>query len=87
MNTPNIPATIYENGNGLPKIGSLCYDSSTDTVYVVESWDGSSSIATHGLGQGNSVNVLLRPVGCAADTTDEEWEEIESSNFSVSVES
>lgn len=86
MNTPNtIPATITENGNGLPQIGSLCYDATTDTVYTVAAWDGSASITTHAPGQGNSVNVMLTPRGCAADTTDEEWSEIESSNFGVSV--
>lgn len=39
----NIKATITENGNGLPNIGALCYDSSTDTVYEVIGWDGSKA--------------------------------------------
>ncbi len=85
-NTDFIRATITENGNGLPSIGELCYDPSTDTVYAVIAWDGGDRISTNGPGRGNSVNVMLEKRGCAADTTEEEWEEIESSNYGVTVE-
>ena len=80
-----IKATITEQGNGLPSIGSICYDQSTDTVYEVVAWDGSSRISTHGGGRGNSVDVILHERGSASDTTEEEWSEIESSNYHVSV--
>lgn len=78
-------ATITENGNGLPGIGALCYDSSTDTVYRVAGWDGSDRISTNGPGCGNSVNVLLEERGDASDLSGDEWEEIESSNYGVNV--
>jgi hypothetical protein len=81
-----IKATITENGNGLPSIGELVYDSTTDTVYTIVGWDGSDYISTNGPGSGNSVNVLLEERGDASDTTDEEWDEIESSNYGVAVE-
>ncbi len=84
-NPMNIKATITENGNGLPNIGALCYDSSTDTVYEVIGWDGSDLISTNGPGCGNSVDVLLEERGCASDTTDDEWEAIESNNYGVEV--
>lgn len=80
-----LKATITENGNGLPRVGELCYDASTDTVYTIVGWDGSDRISTHGPGVGNSVDVLLEERGCASDTTEEEWEEIESSNYRVTV--
>lgn len=79
-------ATITENGNGLPSIGELCYDSSTDTVYRITGWDGSDLISTHAPGRGNSVQVELEEYGSACDITEEEWEEIESSNYGVNVE-
>lgn len=79
-------ATITENGNGFPSIGSLCYDANTDTVYKVVAWDGSDRISTHGGGRGNSVDVILEKRGCASDTTEDEWEDIESSNYGVDVE-
>ena len=80
-----ITARIIENGNGLPNIGELCYDSSTDTVYRIIGWDGSDRISTNGPGIGNSVDVELEEVGNASDTTEEEWVEIESSNYRVLV--
>lgn len=85
MNTAEIKATITENGNGLPSIGSLCYDANTDTVYRVTGWDGSSNITTHGSGRGNSINVIVDDVGSASDMDDDEWNEIESSNYGVTV--
>jgi hypothetical protein len=86
MKTENmIKATITENGNGLPNIGELCYDSNSDIVYKIVGWDGSDRISTNGPGCGNSINVLLEDRGNASDTTEEEWEEIESSNFSVRI--
>jgi len=81
----SIKATITDNGNGLPDIGELCYDSTTDTVYMVAGWDGSDRISTGEPGCGNSVSVLLEEHGCAADTTDDEWREIENNNYGVSV--
>jgi len=80
-----ITATITENGNGLPHIGEICYDSDTDTVYTVVGWDGSDRISTNGPGCGNSINVLLEARGSASDTTKEEWESIESNNYGVAV--
>ena len=86
MSNTTIKATITENGNGLPSIGEICYDANTDTVYRIIGWDGSDRISTNGPGCGNSVNVLLEERGSASDTTDEEWETIESNNYGVSVE-
>jgi hypothetical protein len=85
---PLIKATISENGNGLPNIGELCYDADTDTVYKVAGWYGSLSgnIRTNGPGCGNSIDALLVERGSSSDTTEEEWEAIESSNYGVSVE-
>jgi len=83
--TSQIKATITEQGNGLPSIGDLVYDVSTDTVYAIVGWDGSDRIATNGPGSGNSVNVLLETRGSASDMTDEEWEQIESSNYLVNI--
>lgn len=80
-----IKATISENGNGLPNIGELVYDASTDTVYRVVGWDGSDMISTNGPGRGNSVGVLLESVGDAYDTTEEEWAAIESNNYGVFI--
>jgi hypothetical protein len=80
-----IKATITENGNGLPGIGSICYDPNTDTVYKVVAWDGSDRISTHSGGRGNSVDVILEECGSASDTTDDEWSEIESNNYGVDV--
>lgn len=84
--TTQIKATISENGNGLPNIGEHVYDSSTDTVYRVVGWDGSDRISTNGPGCGNSVDVLLEDVGCAADTSEDVWADIESNNYGVRVE-
>lgn len=81
-----VKATITECGNGLPNLGELCYDSSTDTVYKIIGWDGSDRISTNGPGCGNSVNVLLKERGSASETTNDEWEAIKSSNYQVSVE-
>lgn len=78
-------ATITENGNGLPSIGGLCYDADTNTVYEIVDWDGSDLISTHAPGVGNSVDVILKERGDASDTTEDEWEEIEASNYGVSV--
>lgn len=86
MKTTTLKAKITENGNGLPSIGELCYDSNTDTVYQIVAWDGSDRISTNGPGRGNSVNVILEERGGASDTTEEEWETIESNNYGVSVE-
>jgi hypothetical protein len=83
--TTKITATITENGNGLPSIGEICYDPNTDTVYTIVAWDGSDRISTHSPGCGNSVNVLLKKRGRASDTTEEEWEIIESNNYGVCV--
>lgn len=80
-----IKATITEKGNGLPGIGSLCYDPSTDTVYTIAGWDGSNRISTNGPGHGNSVSVLLEERGSASDTTDDEWDEIESNDYHVDI--
>ena len=82
----NIKATITENGNGLPNIGEICCDSSTDTVYTIIGYDGSGQISTNGPGRGNSIDVILEERGSASDTTDDEWDDIESSNYGVSVE-
>lgn len=78
-------ARIHENGNGLPNIGELCYDPSTDSVYRIIAWDGSDRISTHGPGVGNSVDVVVEYVGAASDITDEEWEGISSANYTVTV--
>jgi hypothetical protein len=85
---PAIKATIFENGGGLPNIGELCYDADSDTVYEVVGWDGSLSgnIRTNGPGCGNSIDALLVERGSASDTTEEEWEAIESSNYGVTVD-
>jgi len=80
-------ATITENGNGLPNLGELCYDASTDTVYKIVGWDGSDRISTNGPGCGNSVNVILEDMGSASDTTEEEWDDISSANYGVCTES
>jgi hypothetical protein len=82
----SIKATITENGNGLPNIGALCYDANSDTVYKIVGWDGCDRISTNGPGCGNSINVLLEKLGSASGTTEGEWEEIESSNYGVSVD-
>jgi hypothetical protein len=79
-------AKITENGNGLPSIGELVYDSTTDTVYEIVGWDGSDRISTNGTGCGNSVCVIIEERGSASDTTDEEWEDIETSNYGVTIE-
>lgn len=84
--TAQIKATIVEHGNGLPGIGDLCYDSNTDTVYKIVAWDGSDRISTNGPGCGNSINVLLEECGSASDTTQDEWDSIESNNYGVNVE-
>jgi hypothetical protein len=80
-----IKATITERGNGLPRIGSICYDAYTDTVYTVVGWAGSGRISSHRGGVGNSVDVILEERGYAGDTTEDEWSEIESSNYHVAV--
>jgi len=79
-------ATITENGNGLPNIGELCYDPNTDTVYTITGWDGSDRISTNGPGRGNSVEAVVEARGDASDTTNEEWEAIEDSNYGVTVD-
>ena len=81
METQLITARIHENGNGLPSVGELCYDSSSNTVYRVVDLCG--NIETHSPGVGNSIIVELEEVGDPSDVTDEEWEEIESNNYSV----
>ena len=86
MKTQTIKAIITENGNGLPSIGEICYDPTTDTVYTITGWDGSDRISTNGPGRGNSVAVVLEERGSASDTTEEEWETIESNNYGVLVE-
>jgi hypothetical protein len=83
----HIKATITENGNGLPGIGEICYDPNTDTVFTIVGWDGSDLISTNGPGCGNSVQVLLEVRSSASAATEEEWEDIESNNYGVSVES
>lgn len=65
-------ARIHEAGNGLPSLGSYCYEPASDTVYRVAWLD--SRIETHGPGIGNSVSVLLADCGCAADMDEDEWE-------------
>lgn len=82
----SIKATITENGNGLPSIGELCYDSATDTVYEVAAYADGGNISTNAPGCGNSMAVLLEEQGSASDTTDEEWDAISSSNYGVSIE-
>lgn len=87
MNTTSkITARIFENGNGLPSLGELCYDSASDSVYRIVAWDVSDRISTNGPGRGNSVDVVLSYVGSASDTTEEEWAEIEAANYGVSIE-
>ena len=86
MSTTKIKGSIRENGNGLPSIGEICYDSSTDTVYTIIGWDGSDRISTNGSGVGSSVDVILEERGSASDTTEDEWDGIESSNYGVSAE-
>jgi hypothetical protein len=83
---PLIKATISENGDGLPNIGELCYDSAHDTVYKIVGWDGSfcGSFRTNGPGCGNSVDVVLIEIGEASDMDEEEWESI--GNYGVNVE-
>lgn len=81
-----VKSTITENGNGLPGIGELVYDSTSDIVYGVAAWDGSDRISTHGPGRGNSVDALLEYVGSAADISDAEWADIESANYGVTCE-
>jgi len=76
-------ATITENGNGLPSIGELVYDATTDTVYRITG--GCDRISTHSGGRGNSVEATLEPIGSAGDTDDGEWEAIQSSNYGVSL--
>jgi hypothetical protein len=85
MKITEITARIHENGNGLPNIGELCYDPSTDSIYRIAAWDGSSRISTHAPGVGNSVDVVLEHVCSASDASDAEWEEIESTNYRVTV--
>lgn len=82
-----ITARIEEQGNGLPSLGELCYDALTDTAYHIIAWDGTSRISTGGPGRGNSVDVILEEIGSASDLGDEQWEEIESSNYRVTVDS
>lgn len=85
MTTANTrAATITENGNGLPSIGALCCDASSDSVYRVAKYDP-DLISTHGPGCGNSIDVLLEYVGRASDLTDEEWDAIESDNYGVTI--
>ena len=81
-----IKATITEQGNGLPSIGELCYDPETDTVYQITAWDGGGSINTHGGGCGNSIDVVLKAWGNACDTSEDEWEAIEDSNYRVTID-
>jgi len=76
-------ATITENGNGLPSVGELVYDATTDTVYRITG--GCSRISTHSGGRGNSVEAVVEPIGSAGDTDDGEWEAIQSSNYGVSL--
>jgi len=87
MNTkPIIIGRVTENGSGLPGIGELVYDASVDVVYKIIGWNGSDLISTHGPGCGNSVGVLLEYRGSASDTTESEWDAIESSNYGVVVD-
>jgi hypothetical protein len=81
----NMNATITENGNGLPNIGELAYDASTDTVYRITGWDGSDRISTHGPGRGNSVGVVVEDIGSASDMDEEEWAAIQSNNYGITA--
>ena len=76
-------ATITENGNGLPSVGELVYDATTDTVYRITG--GCSRISTNGGGRGNSIQAVVEAIGSACDTDDDEWEAIETSNYGVSL--
>ena len=76
-------ATITENGNGLPSVGELVYDATTDTVYRITG--GCDRISTHSGGRGNSVQAVVEPIGSAGDTDEDEWEAIQSSNYGVSL--
>lgn len=51
-------STIYEQGNGLPKVNDYVRDS--DRLYRVAATDG--RISTHGPGVGNSIQAELEPV-------------------------
>jgi hypothetical protein len=72
-----ITARVTENGNGLPNIGELCYDASTDSVYRVVAWDGTFAVDTH-----KRIDVQLEYVG-SSETC--EWVAIEAGNYGVSV--
>jgi len=81
-NHQTMKAIIYAQGNGLPQIGSLCYHQNTDTVFRVTGIE--SDIRTSPMGDCIEVDLAAR--GAASDTTDDEWEEIESSNYRVEID-
>lgn len=74
-------ARIHEQGNGLPSIGELVYSSGDNAVWRITGWDGIDEIGTHPLG--NYVNVILDYVGSPCDVSEEEWSDIEASNYRV----
>jgi hypothetical protein len=76
-------ATIIENGNGLPNVGEMVYDATSDTVYRITASDG--RISTNGSGRGNSMTATVEDIGSASDLTDDEWENIESSNYGIVI--
>jgi len=76
---------VREHGSGFPGIGELVYDASVDVVYKIVGWNGSGRISTNTSG-GNSVGVLLSYWGSASDTTEAEWDAIESASCGVVVD-
>lgn len=76
-------ATIIENGNGLPNVGEMVYDPSTDTVYRIIGSNG--RISTNGAGRGNSLTATVEDIGSASDLSGDEWETIESNNYGIVI--
>lgn len=76
-------ATIIENGNSLPNVGEMVYDASTDTVYRITDSDG--RISTNGPGRGNSMTVTVEGIGSASGLTEQQWENIEASNYGIVI--
>lgn len=74
-------ARIHEQGNGLPSLGELVYSSGDNAVWRVSRWDKTDQIGTHALG--NFVDVILEYVGGPEDISEDEWSDIESSNYRV----
>lgn len=78
-------AIITEQGNGLPKLGELCYCDDSTYVWRVDAWDSSDRITTNAPGRGNSVCTCLSMVGSPSDLLEAEWREIVSQNYGVEI--